>query len=142
MGRRDPLKNFRFRVEIADIEAGGFSEVSGLEITTDAIDYRNGNEVSNLRKLPGMTRYGNVTLKRGLSDSMALYDWHREVVDGELQRRTVVVILLDEKRQDRARFEIIEAWPCRYEASTLDGEGNAVAIETVELCNEGIRRLQ
>ena len=141
MGRNDPLRNFRFRVEIAGLQAAGFTEVSGLEIETEVIDYREGNEPAHVRRLPGLTKYGNVTLKWGITDSMELHDWHRQIVNGDIQRRAVSIVIQDEEGQDRARFEVIEAWPCRYEANALDGEGNETAIESIELCNEGIRRV-
>jgi len=141
MGRTDPLRNFRFRVEIDGLAAAGFAEVSGLEIETEVIEYREGNEPTHVRKLPGLTKYGNVTLKWGITDSMDLHDWHRQIVNGDIQRRTVAVVIQDEQGQDRARFEVAEAWPCRYQATGLHGTGNEVAIEAIELCNEGIRRV-
>ena len=142
MGRQDPYRNFRFRVEIDGLQPAGFSEVSGLEITTEVVEYREGTEQNHVRKLPGLTRYGNVTLKRGITDSMELYEWHRQIVDGDIARRNVVVIVQNEQGEDGVRFEILKAWPCKYEATTLDGNGNEVAIESIELCNEGVRRAQ
>jgi phage tail-like protein len=141
MARRDPLRNFRFRLEIDGVQASGFSEVSGLEVTTEIIEYRAGNEPTHVRKIPGLTKYGNVTLKRGITESMELHDWHRRIVDGAVERKSVVVVIVDEEGQDKARFEIVEAWPCRYEVTDLDGKGNDVAIEAIELCNEGIVRV-
>ena len=141
MSRSDPLRNFRFRVEIDGLQAAGFTEVSGLDITTEVIEYREGTEPSHVRKLPGLTKYGNVTLKWGITDSMELHDWHRQIVDGDIQRRSVAIVIQDEQGQDRARFEVVEAWPCRYQATSLEGKGRQVAIEMIELCNEGIRRV-
>jgi phage tail-like protein len=62
-------------------------------------------------------------------------------VDGEIQRENVVIIVVDESGQDRARFEIVEAWPCKYAIMDLKAKGNGVSIETLELCNEGITRI-
>ena len=72
MPRNDPLRNFRFRLEIDGITPAGFSEASGFDVSIDAIDYREGNEPTHVRKLPGLTKYGNVTLKWGITDSMHL----------------------------------------------------------------------
>jgi phage tail-like protein len=138
--RKDPLRNFRFRVEI-DGEEYGFSEVTGGDITLDAIDYRNGNEPIFVRKLPGLTKFGNVTMKWGITDSTKLHDWHREIVEGNVTRKPVTVTVLNERGEDAARYEILEAWPCKYDPIDLNAKGNDVGIETLELCNEGVKRV-
>lgn len=138
--RNDPLRNFRFRLEIDSIQQAGFSEVSGFDITVDPIDYREGPESTHVRKLPGLTKYGNVTLKWGITDSTELYDWHRQIVDGDIQRKNVAIVVIDESGQDKGRWEIVEAWPTKYDAMDLNAKGNDVSIETLELCNEGVQR--
>jgi phage tail-like protein len=138
--RNDPLRNFRFRLEIGGINEAHFSEVTGFDITTDAIDYREGDEPTHVRKLPGLTKYGNVTLKRGITDSIDLYNWYQDVVAGNIRRESVTIVALDEKGDDKARFEISEAWPSKYDPMDLNAKGNDVAIETLELVNEGVKR--
>ena len=140
-GRNDPFRNFRFRVEIEG-EEFAFSEVTGGDITLDAIDYRTGNEPIFVRKLPGLTKFGNVTLKWGITDSRALHDWNREIVDGNVTRKTVNVTVLKENGEDAARYEILEAWPCSYKPVEHNAKGNDVGIETLELCNEGVKRVE
>ena len=140
MTRTDPLRNFRFRLEINGIQQAGFNEVTGLDISVDPIDYREGNEPTHVRKLPGLTKYGNVTLKWGITDSTELYDWHRAIVDGNIQRKNVAIILIDEAGNDRARFELVEVWPSKYETSGLKAQGNGVVIEMLELVSEGVTR--
>ena len=93
MARNDPFRNFRFRLEGTRGQAG-FSEVSGFDIKVDAIEYREGNQPTHVLKLPGLTKYGDVTLKWGITDSTALHDWHREVVDGQIQRENISICLL------------------------------------------------
>ena len=80
MPRQDPLRNFRFRLEIDGIQQAGFSEVTIADTTTDAIDYREGNEAAHFRKLSGLTKFANVTLKWGATESLDLYKWHASVV--------------------------------------------------------------
>jgi phage tail-like protein len=138
--RNDPLRNFRFRLEIGGINEAHFSEVTGFDTQTDAIDYREGDEPTHVRKLPGLTKYGNVTLKRGITDSMDLYNWYKDVVAGKIRRETVAIIVLDEVGNDKARFQITEAWPCKYDPMDLNAKGNDVSIEMLELCNEGVER--
>lgn len=144
MARRDPLGNFRFRLEIDGIQHAGFSEVMIGASATDVIDYREGNEPAHVHKLPGLTKYGNVIMKRGLTDSMELYNWRKQIIEGQVSngRRCVAIILTDEAGSDVARFVVREAWPMKFDASTLNAKGNDVAIETLELANEGVERVQ
>ena len=140
MTRIDPLRNFRFRLEIDGIQQAGFNEVTGLDVTVDPIDYREGDDLTFVRKLPGLTKFGNVTLKWGITNSTELYDWHRAIVDGHIQRRPVVIILIDEAGNDRARFQLVEVWPSKYVTSGLKAQGNGVVIEMLELVSEGAMR--
>ena len=144
MARNDPLRNFRFRLEIGGIHQGNFSEVTMAETTTDAIDYREGTDPAHVRKLDGLTKYGNVTLKWGITDSTELHDWHKAIVTGQIQsnRKDVAIIVMDERGADKARFVISESWPMKYQPSGLNGKGNEVFIELLELANEGIERVQ
>jgi phage tail-like protein len=139
--RNDPLRNFRFRLEIGGIAEAHFSECTGFDITTDVIDYREGDEATNVRKLPGLNKYGNITLKRGITDSIDLYNWYQDVVDGNTVRQAVTVAVLDESGGEKARFEIREAWPMKYDPMDLNAKGNDVSIETLELANEGVKRI-
>ncbi len=145
MPRQDPLRNFRFRLEIDGIQQAGFSEVTIADTTTDAIDYREGNEAPHFRKLSGLTKFANVTLKWGATDSLDLYKWHASVVavgsGGTGNRKKVTVIVVDEAGKDKARFVISDAWPIKYTPGALTGKGNDVMIESLELANEGIERL-
>lgn len=146
MARQDPLRNFRYRLEIDKIQQAAFSEVTIGDLSNDPIEYREGDEITTVRKLSGLTKYGNITLKWGITDSKELADWHQLIVDGATPlddaRRHVVIRIQNEAGQDKAAFEILKAWPCKYNPSDLNGKGNEVAIDTLELCNEGIRRIQ
>lgn len=142
MAREDPYRNFKFRVEIDGIAAAHFSEVMIGETTTEAIDYREGTEPNHVRKLPGLTKYGNITLKRGLTDNQVIWQWHKDVVDGKIatSRKTIAITVIDEGGADKARFVVSEAWPTKYDPSDLNAKGNECIIELLELANEGIER--
>lgn len=144
MARQDPLRNFRFRLEIDGIASAGFSEVAIGPTTTELIEYREGTDPTHVRKLPGLTKYGNVTLKRGVTNSLDLVNWHRQIVDGQIanNRKNVAIIVQDEAGNDKARYEITDAWPVKYDPGDLNGTGHDVFIETLELVNEGIQRVQ
>jgi len=141
MPRQDPLRNFRFRVEIEGIQTAGFSEVQIGATAFDVIEYREGTDPTHVRKLPGLTKYGNIILKRGITKSLELYQWHRQIVSGQINRKNVAIVVIDESGADQARFQVSEAWPVKYDPSDLNGKGNEVLIELLELANEGIERL-
>jgi phage tail-like protein len=144
MPRNDPLRNFRFRLEIDGIAQASFSEVAIGETTTEAIDYREGNEPTHVRKLSGLTKFGTITLKRGITDSLDIWNWHKQILAGQIQsnRKQVIIVALDEAGADKVRFVVSEAWPMKYDPSDLNGKGNEVFIELLELVNEGIERVQ
>lgn len=143
MAREDPLHNFRFRVEIDGLAAAAFSEVSIEPTTTAVIEFREAGDPAHVRKFPGLTTFGNVTLKRGVTSSLELFNWHRQVVNGEIAnaRRNLAIIVLDEAGRDVARFNVFNAWPRRYDPGDLNARGNDVFIESLELVNEGIERV-
>lgn len=138
--RTDPYRNFRFRVEVEGLEQAGFNEVSGFDASVDVIEYREGNELTTPRKLPGLTKYGNITLKWGTTDSVELYEWLQECVEGTIERKTITIIALDEEGNDVATWQVIEAWPVRYTAPSFNGLGAEIAVEMLEFAHEGLLR--
>ncbi|MDQ1909565.1 phage tail protein [Paenibacillus sp. GD4] len=140
--RNDPYRKFRYRVEVEGIQQAGFSEVSGFDASLDVVEYREGNEVITPRKLPGLAKYGNITLKWGVTDSMDLYDWISECIEGTVTRKTVTIIAINEEGDDVATWQVIEAWPCKYTAPDFDASASEVAIENLELAHEGMTRTQ
>ena len=97
----------------------------------------------HVRKLSGLTKFGNVSLKRGVADSLELFEWHQRIVQGQLvtNRRNVVIVVQNEAGEDKARFVVTNAWPTKYDPSDLNAAGNEVFIECLELANEGIERV-
>ena len=140
MARRDdPYLNFNFVVEIEGEPAAGFSEADLPAGRIEAVAYREGTDQSSAaRLLPGRVEYGPLVLRRGFSGDAALFQWWQAVAEGNLDRRNVSVVLLDEKRQEVARWNLVRAWPTKYEPPSLHGLGNEVAIETLEIAHEGI----
>src|SRR6476659_4768148 len=136
----DPYYNFNFRVEIDGITRAAFHECSGLDSTIDVIEHREGGENTTLRKLPGLTKYSNIVLKRGLTDDRQLYDWHRRVVRGDIERKNGSIVLLDRRGTEVARWNFIRAWPAKWTGPTFTAEGNDVAIEQLDLAHEGLER--
>ena len=139
---KHPYRNFRFRLEIDGLEAGGFAEVSGFDTSVDIIEYREGDDVTTPRKLPGLTKYGNITLKWGTSDSMVLYEWLAGITEGTIERKTVTITAIDEAGDDAASWQMINAWPVKYTAPDFNATGSEVAMESLEIAHEGLTRSQ
>jgi phage tail-like protein len=137
--RQDPYLDFNFLVEIDGVTAAGFSEAELPEGRIEAVAYREGSDkTSAARLLPGRVSYSPLVLRRGFAGDAALFQWWRAVAQGTLDRRNVSVILLDEQRQEVARWNLRRAWPAKWEGPALNALGNDVAIETLELAHEGI----
>ena len=135
-----PYGAFNFMVEIDGVTIAGFAEVSGLDTTTDVIEYREGNQETTVRKLPGLNRFTNIVLKRGYSDASELWEWRKTVLDGQTQRTSGSISLLNEAREVVVRWTFDEAWPSVLRGPSLDAGKSAVAIETLEITCERLER--
>jgi phage tail-like protein len=135
--RRDPFHGFNFRVEIDGVTVAAFTECSGLASETEVVEYREGGDF-RIRKLPGLTKYTNIVLKRGLTLDRTLWEWREAIVNGRADRRNGSVILMDAERNEVARWNFHEAWPAKWVGPELDARSNDVAIETLELAHEGL----
>lgn len=137
--RRDPYRSFNFQLEIDGVPLGAFSECSGLTAEGDAVDYREGTDLQpNVRKLPGLRKYTNLTLKRGYTQDKSLWAWYENIFNGIADRRNVTVILMNEERQPVLRWHAENAWINKIEGPSFKASGNEVAIESVELVHEGL----
>lgn len=112
--------------------------MSGLESETAVIEYRTGADPTTVRKLPGLTKYPNIVLKRGLTRDLSLWNWRQTVVNGKTQRRSGSIVLLDESGNQVLRWHFQEGWPAKWEGPALDAKANEVAIETLEIAHEGL----
>jgi phage tail-like protein len=137
--RTDPYPSFNFLVDIDGIGKGLFSEISGVDVTIEVIEYRTGESKENtVRKLPGLSKYSNITLKRGLTSDLSLWNWILSVMQGNVRRVAVSITLLDESRNPVLIWKLSNAWPCKWEGPVMDGKTSEVAIETLEICHEGL----
>ncbi|WP_326642259.1 phage tail protein [Streptosporangium sp. NBC_01755] len=141
-----PLTSLHFEVKWGDSQnTSSFSEVSGLTMEADAIEYRGGaDRALTVRKIPGLRKYGNVTLKRGIvpkgekSGGIGLYEWFNTIRAGTVARRPVTVSLLNEAGDPVMTWKIKDAWPVKIEGPGLNATGNEIAIETLEFAHEGV----
>jgi phage tail-like protein len=134
-----PYRNFNFRVEIDGLPETQFREVVLPTTRIQVVEYREGADTTaGTRKLPGRYETGSVVLRRGIDLDLALWEWFRATRDGDLDRRDVLIVLLDSGRRDVRRWRVQGAWPEAYAWSTLHGHGNEVVIETLELACERV----
>jgi phage tail-like protein len=137
--RKDPFRSFNFKVEINGINVGSFSEVSGLSSDGDAVEYRNGDDVPlHVRKLMGLRKYSNITLKRGHTDNYECWTWRNNIVNGQADRRDGTIVLMDEQRKEVLRWDFTAGWIHKIDGPTFNAKGNDVAMETVELVVESV----
>ena len=140
--RNDPYKGFNFRIELADTSeaVAGFREVSGLTFTVEPVEYREGTDrVLHPRKLTGLRKFSNLTLKRGITTNNELRNWYRDVLNGRPNiRRNGAIILLDEEGRPVMRWNFFEGWICNWTGPTLNATANEVAIESIEIAVERV----
>jgi phage tail-like protein len=138
-----PLPKFHFELEWGGTRFG-FTEVSGLDVETEVIEYREGNLPSyNKTKQPGLTKYTDVTLKRGiiLDDFDFFNQWVKTAMFQEKKeqyRRTVTIKLLNEEHKAIIVWTLAKAWPSKIQSTDLKADGNEVAIETLTFVHEGL----
>jgi phage tail-like protein len=134
-----PLPKFHFQVDWRD-DSITFSEVTGLEVEIEPIEYRDGAspEYSTL-KMPGLKKYSNITLKRGVfAGDNGFYDWMNTVKMNTIERRDITISLLNEAHEPIMVWKVKNAWPSKVQSTDLKADGNEVAIETIELVHEGL----
>lgn len=134
-----PIPKFHFQVEWGGSKIG-FTEVSGLDITTEVIEYRDGAspEYSKV-KMPGQRKFSNITMKRGtFKGDNEFYNWFNTVSLNQIERRDLTVSLLNESHEPVVVWKIKNAWPTKITPTDLKADGNEVAIETLELAHEGL----
>lgn len=139
-----PLPKFHFMVEWAPGVSTGFTEVTGLSVETEVIEYRHGASPEyHKTKQPGLKKYGNITLKRGTFEKdNDFFKWWSETKFFEMKgaqfRRTVTIKLLNEKHEPTISWEVKNAWPTKVQSADLKADANEIAIETIELAHEGV----
>lgn len=154
--RTNPFGAFNFKLDFEgpsgveeSLDSVGFMECTGLDSETAPMEYRDslipersGKDGSSYtRKLPGMERYPNVVLRRGLTGSAALWKWRKLVRDGkpwEEVKANVIVKLQNEQHSEVMTWRLEDAWPCKLSGPTLNARTNEIAVETLELCCDRI----
>lgn len=134
-----PLVKFHFQVEWGGTKIG-FTEVSGLDVETEVVEYRDGaNPEYSKVKMPGMQKFSNITLKRGtFASDNEYFDWWNTVKLNTITRRDITISLLNEEHEPVVTWKIKNAWPTKIQSTDLKADGNEVAIESMEIVHEGL----
>lgn len=137
--RTDPFRGYNFAVEVEGLVAGGFSEVTGLNLEIEVQDYREGGVNGFIHKRAGPARYSsNLVLKRGMTASKILWNWYWDVVQGRIDRKNVSILLMDESGQEQVRWNFEDAYPVKWTGPDLRAGNSDVAVESVELAHKGL----
>jgi phage tail-like protein len=140
--RDDPYGQYNFLVEIDGVTRAGFTECSGLDADVQKIDYREGADIQqNVRKLRGLVNFTDIMLKRGYTQDKELYNWYRDIVNGNIDRRSCEIALFNEARNEVLRWRVVEAWIGTWKGPAFNATANEIAIEEVSLCHEGLELL-
>lgn len=134
-----PLPKFHFQVKW-DSNVMSFEEVSGLDVEAQQIEYRQGDSpVFSTVKMPGLKKYGNVTMKKGVFKSdNKFWEWFNQIKMNTIKRVPVTISLLDEEGKPTMVWTLTNAWPSKITGTDLKSEGNEVAVETIEIVHEGL----
>jgi phage tail-like protein len=140
----DPLASFNFVLELEGALAGYFTEVSGIGSENEIIEHKvvdpNGKEL--VQKFPGRLKFEDVSLKRGITSDMKIWEWRQLVVEGSLSdaRKNCTITMLDRAYQPVAIWHFLNAWPSKVTGPSLNAEGNDVGVEEITITHEGMYR--
>ena len=138
--RKDPYRSYNFLVEIDGIARAGFRECSGLDTSQDPIEYREGTDKLTARKLSGLVKYSNISLKYGITDDASLWEWRKKAMDGNIERKNGSIVLLNDTGEEKLRWNFADGWPTKWTGPSFNATGNEVAIETLEIAHEGVAK--
>jgi len=147
----DPLKAFNFRIALIDTSTqlttaagaaglvlGGFTECSGLDASLQVEDYMEGGQNTYVHKLPARITWGNITLKRGITLSEDLWNWHLSFVQGKGKRRDGLIVLQNDLQIPIKTWIFKRGLPLKWTGPAFNASQSAVAIETLEIAHEGV----
>lgn len=139
----DLLTTFSFHVELDGVDIGAFKEASGIESETEIIEYKEARGAKMIiRKVPGAMKWSEITLKKSIDASTDLWDWRREVEEGDIDkaRRHGSIVLYDSKDNEVARWNFESGWPSKWTGADLNAGEDQVAVEEVTITHERLER--
>ncbi len=143
-GRQDPLVGFNFMIDVGDRIVGYFTEVSGLGSENEVMEQKvvNKKGVEVVLKIPGRLKWGDITLKRGITSNMDMWNWRQLVVDGKVKdaRMNGSIVMFDRDGGEAARWDFNNAWPLKISGPSPKSDSNEIGIEELTIVHEAIKR--
>jgi phage tail-like protein len=142
---KDPLVAFAFGIEFQDRITGYFTEVSGIGSESEVVEHKVVNEDSKetiIQKIPGRLTWGDITLKRGVTDNLDVWEWRQDVVEGNLEaaRKNGTITAYDSQWNPVAQWEVVKAWPSKVDGPAPKADSTDYLVEEMVLVHEGIKR--
>ena len=142
--RQDPLVGFHYAIEVQGIIQGYFTECSGIGSEHEVIEHKVVDEKGReqIQKLPGRLKWEDITLKRGITDNMDIWDWRDMVVNGQVEdaRRNGSIVMFNQSLDEVARWNFVNAWPVKVTGPSVQADSNEFAVEELVICHEGLYR--
>ena len=144
MAERDPLIGAHFALEVQGVVSAFFSQASGFNNSSEVVTHQAVDAAgkSVVQKIPGDLTWDDITLNRGITDDLALWDWRLQVVNGDVvgARKDGSVIMYNQASQEMARFNFRNGWPSGWKGPDVSSEDQSVAIEEITIAHEGLER--
>jgi len=144
--QKDPLITSWFSFEIQGQLQGYFQECSGLGSENEIVEYKASGEKGQflIKKIPGRLKWNNITLKRGITDAMDMWEWRKLVEEGKIAeaRKNGTITMLSTDFKPIAKWDLINAWPSKLTGPNANANANEVGIEELEITHEGYKRVQ
>src|SRR3990170_310721 len=143
-GRTDPLIGYQYGIELSGAVAGYFTECSGIGSESDVTEHKitvNGKEA--IQKIPGRLKLENVTLKRGITDSMDMWNWRKQIEDGKVDeaRKNGSILMYNQHLEEIARWNFENAWPVKISGPSMKSDSSDIGIEELTITHEGMWRV-
>jgi phage tail-like protein len=143
--REDPLTGFHFAVEVQGIITGYFTECSGIGSETEVIEHKviNDKGVASVMKIPGRLKWGDVTLKRGVTSAMDIWQWRKMVEDGKIAdaRKNGSIVAYDQTLTEVARWNFENGWPSKVDGPAPKSDADENMVEELTITHEYITRI-
>ena len=144
--REDPLLGFNFGIDVGGAVKGYFTEVGGLGSENEIVEQKVINEkgIEVVLKIPGRLKWGDVTLKRGITSNLDLWEWRKQVEEGKVAgaRKNGSIIMYDRELKEAARWNFVNAWPSKLSGPTPKADSNEIGIEELTIVHEFIERVK
>jgi phage tail-like protein len=143
--QKDPLISAFFTIDFGGTVAGAFRECTGLGSENEVVEYKASGDKGKyvMKKVPGRMKWNNITLKRGITDTMDMWKWRGQVEEGKVDqaRKNGSITMHDQQGNSVARWDFVNAWPSKITGPTANATNNEVGIEELEITHEGYKRV-